>query len=717
MQEIKNTILIRVYILYVCIILFSFIIIGQIIRIQFSQGKYWKERAKEFSVRTQVIKATRGNIYADDGKQLLATSVPIFELRLNASTIVISDDDFSQTVGPLADSLSGLFKDRSSGEYKTLMRKGRRDKRRGGYLLIKKDVLYEQLKRIKKFPKFKTGRNVIGLDIKQYDKRVMPYDLLAKRTIGFNAIVPIKDSITGKYRNDTIYVGLEGYFSKKVKRLTGVNGKGLVRLVAGGERLPLYNDSSIVEPKNGKDIVTTINVDIQEVAQNSLMENLIKNKAEHGCAVLMEVATGQIKAIVNLKRDSVKGKTIFSEAFNYAIGEATDPGSTFKLVSLAVALEDKVVDTNSLFNTDFSKKQFGAKIVSDVHVLAGINTVKSIFEHSSNIGTTAVIWNNYQNNPKKFIDGLYRLNIQKPLGLTIFGEKAPDIKDTKSKWWHTEYSLPSMAFGYEVEITPLQILTFYNAIANNGKMVRPMFVKEIREMGKLEQTFYPTVIKQSVCSKETIGKLRKMMEGVVERGTGKGCFKSSLYKVAGKTGTAQINYVNKNKQKMIYRASFAGYFPADKPKYSCIVVITNPSAGAFYGGAVAAPVFKDIADKVYSALLNNYQEQPKSAKKDFAPVTKVVNNYDIKKINSDFKYPLTGSDIKNDWVIAKVDSTLNLSVNPISKAGDIPNVIGMGLKDAVFTLENSGYKVTFNGKGIVKSAKMIRVKEVKLELS
>ena len=364
----------------------------------------------------------------------------------------------------------------------------------------------------------------------------------------------------------------------------------------------LFNDSTIVEPENGKDVVTTLNMDIQEVAQNSLMANLALNKAEDGCAIVMEVATGQIKAIVNMKRDSSNGKTSFSEALNYAVGRATEPGSTFKLASLLVALEDKVVDTNSRFDTGFKEKKFGSKIVTDAHVLPGTHTVKEIFEHSSNIGTVTVIWNNYHNNPQKFIDGLYKLNIQKPLGLTIFGEKAPDIKNTSSSWWHTQYSLPSMAFGYEVELTPLQILTFYNAVANNGKMVRPMFVKEIREMGKTEEVYRPTVITQQICSKETLGKLRKMLEGVVERGTGKGCFKGSPFKIAGKTGTAQINYVNRKVQKMTYRASFVGYFPAENPKYSCIVVITNPSAGAYYGASVAAPVFKDIADKIYSTL-------------------------------------------------------------------------------------------------------------------
>ena len=395
-----------------------------------------------------------------------------------------------------------------------------------------------------------------------------------------------------------MYAGLEGYYSNENKKLIGENGKRLVRLVAGGERLPIYNDSSIVEPKNGKDIVSTINIDIQEVAQNSLAEALIKNKADHGCAILMEVATGEIKAIVNLKRDSSNGKTSISEYYNYAIGESANPGSTFKLASLLVALEDKVIDTNTRFETGFASKKFGAKTVSDAHPIPGSITVKQIFEKSSNIGTVSAIWNNYHDNPQKFINGLYKLQIQKPLGLAIYGEKAPDIKNLDNKYWHTEYSLPSMAFGYEIELTPLQILTLYNAVANNGKMVRPMFVKEIRDLGKVVEKFYPTSINQSICSIETLGKLRKMMEGVVERGTGKGCFKGAMYTVAGKTGTAQINYVSRGTQKMTYRASFTGYFPADKPKYSCIVVISNPQGREYYGGTVAAPVFKDIADKV-----------------------------------------------------------------------------------------------------------------------
>jgi cell division protein FtsI (penicillin-binding protein 3) len=728
MQEIKRNILARVYILYICVIVFSILIIIQILRIQISQGKYWRERAKLFAIKTEVVKAARGNIYADDGKQLLSTSVPIFELRLNASSGLIKDEDFKKTVGKLADSLSDIFKDRSSGEYKNLMMNARDDKLRGGYLLIKREVLFGQLKRIKKFPKFKSGGNAIGLDIKQSEKRVTPYDLLARRTVGFigTRLKDTRDTVIkgrkirirlAEPAQVPVYAGLEGYFSKVLNKLEGTDGKRLVRLAPGGERLPVYNDSTLIEPKNGKDVITTLNIDLQEVAQNSLMENLIINKADHGCVVLMEVATGAVKAIVNLKRDSTNGKTNFSEAYNYAIGEATEPGSTFKLASLLVALEDKVVDTNTRFATGFAKKQFGAKIVSDAHVLPGINTVKSIFEHSSNIGTVTAIWTNYNQHPEKFIEGLYRLNLQKPLGLTILGEKAPDIKDTKSEYWHTPYSLPSMAFGYEIEVTPLQILTLYNAIANNGKMIRPMFVKEIREMGKTQERYYPTVIKQSICSKETIGKLKKMMEGVVERGTAKEKFKGSLYKVAGKTGTAQINYVNRGKEKMLYRASFVGYFPADKPKYSCIVVITNPSAKAYYGGAVAAPVFKDIADKVYSTLLNNYQNVPKSDKKLLSPIKKAVNNNDLKQVNTKLNYPVLTPEVKNDWILTQLDSTLRLTIDPGVKAGTIPDVTGMGMKDAIYLLENAGYKVTVSGRGIVRSQKLIKPKEVTIVMN
>ena len=733
MQEIKNSILKRIYILYFSVLIFSIIIVFQILRIQLTQGKYWKERAKEFAIKSQVVEATKGNIYADDGKALLATSIPIFELRLNASSGLIKDEDFDKTVDALSDSLATLFKDRSYNEYRLLLMKARKDKRRGGYLLLQKNVSYVQVKRVKKFPKFKSGRIAIAIDIKQEDKRVLPYDLLAKRTIGFIGLrdADHKDTvINGKKRRINfreprkvaVYAGIEGYFSKAMKVLVGEDGKRLVRLAAGGERLPLYNDSSIVEPKNGRDIVTTINVDIQEVAQNSLMENLIKNKAEHGCAILMEVATGEIKAIVNLKRDTIGGKITFSEAYNYAIGEAANPGSTFKLASLMVALEDKVVDTNTRFNTDFSVKKIGAKLVSDAHPIPGMQTVKQIFEKSSNVGTATVIWDKYHDNPQKFIDGLDKLKLRKPMGLDMYGEGYPYIKDLKDPFWRTPYSLPSMAFGYEVELTPLHILTFYNAAANNGRMVRPMFVKEIREMGVTVEKFYPTAISQHICSKETLGKVRSMMEGVVIRGTAKECFKKSLFTIAGKTGTAQINYTSRGVQKMIYRASFVGYFPADKPKYSCIVVITNPSAGAFYGGVVAAPVFKDIADKVYSTLYTNYQaDKPLSKKKKIVAVTKVVNYNDLNKVATELKYPIVKPAGTTVYSILKMDTMLsvnNLNTNITGlKSFIAPNVVGMNLKDAIYELERAGFKVRINGKGAVKSQTVVNQREVKLELS
>ncbi|MCK4639399.1 MAG: penicillin-binding protein 2, partial [Bacteroidales bacterium] len=420
--------------------------------------------------------------------------------------------------------------------------------------------------------------------------RKMPFKELAKRTIGY------------ENKKENLFVGLEGAYSEY---LEGKKGKQLRQRICNGDWKPIQDENEI-EPQNGKDIITTIDINIQDVAENALLEHLKEHKAFQGCAILMEVETGYIKAIANLQYDSSDNK--YKESYNYAFAENVEPGSTFKLASMIAVIEDRKVNLSDTIDTGDGWIVYYNRTMRDAYKIRdGKITCREAFEKSSNVGVSMIIWDAYKKNPEKFVEHLYDMSLNKPLGIEFQGEGHPFIKHPKDKkiWYGT--TLPWMSVGYEISLTPLQILTFYNAVANGGKMVKPMFVKEIRQTGKTIKTFKPVVINKSICSKRTIDTVQSLLEGVVERGTAKS-LNNSIYKIAGKTGTAQIANKNKGYNKGFYNASFVGYFPADDPKYSCIVVVNKPSGGKYYGSSVAAPVFKEIADKVYATQLDIHQQ-------------------------------------------------------------------------------------------------------------
>ena len=682
MKEVKKDILWRVYLVYLVVLVFSFFIIGQVLHIQFGEGDKWKRISDEQTLDTMKVEAIRGNICADDGS-LLATSVPIFDIYWDPQ--VISDDLFEAKSDSLALCLADMFKDKSRHEYKRLLSGARADKKE--YILIHKSSLndensqvsFEKLKKIKSFPIFKLGKNRGGLIVEQNDKRVTPYQTLARRTIG--------------YEREGVFVGLEGAYTK---RLEGINGIKLKKKIAGGIWMPLNENE--IEPQNGSDIITTIDIDVQDVAENSLMKNLILNNADHGCAILMEVSTGYIKAIANLTRTS---EGVYSEKYNYAIGESSEPGSTFKLFSLVAALDDGMVNLDDQVN--IGKMQYYDREMKDSHIHGyGPESVRKAFEESSNVGISQAIFKAYKNNPQRFTDKLYSMRINQPLGLDIGGEAMPVVKNPKSKSW-SRPTLPYMSIGYEVALTPLQILTFYNAIANNGKMVKPLFVKEIQKLGKTAETFNPIVLMDSICSKKTVALAKSLLEGVVENGTGRN-LKNSVYKIAGKTGTAQVAKNNKGYGEeggINYKASFVGYFPADNPKYSCIVVVNNPSKGAYYGGAVAAPVFKQIADRVFATHLDILQKSESVTTKIAIPFVKAANQKDLYAIYEKLDFAALSQSPSAEWVFANVDSKNVLLKEKAFRYGYVPDVTGMGLKDAVYMLEKVGLKVSITGKGKV----------------
>ena len=683
-MEVKKDILWRVYLIYFFICLFGVAIIYKIFIIQFSEGEELRAQAERFSTKFFDIEAVRGNIYDANGS-LLATSLPYFEVGMDVNTEAISKDFFYDNVDSLSVCLANLFKDKTYKDYRKSLVKARKDGDR--WVVLHRNVSYTDLQKMKKFPILRRGKNRGGFVYLQTNKRERPFQFLAARTIG-----KVNENGTGKS------YGLEVAFDSV---LQGKSGQRWMQKIAGNVWRPI-NDDNEIDPEDGDDIVSTIDINVQDVAENSLMNSLKKHGADHGCLVLMEIKTGEIKAIANLKR--TKDST-YAENLNYAVGFATEPGSTFKLPSLVAVMEDFNVSLNEVVDIGNGVCFYSNERVADSHPPEKSKiTVQEVFELSSNVGVTKIISRYYSKNPQKYIDRLYKMNLNEPLNLPIPGEGKPYIKSTDDKSW-SQISLQWISYGYETQITPLQILNFYAAVANDGKMMRPMFVKEIRKRGKAIKIFEPEVINPAICSKATVAKARKMMEGVVTNGTAKS-LKAADYLIAGKTGTAQMGMVN---GKMTYQASFVGYFPADNPKYACIVVVSAPSGDSYYGGAVAGPVFKDVADKVYSTSLEIHKEinhtQPQFALN--APKVKCGYQPDIENVLTTLKVRNDSNDEKADWVSSSNDSlSVSLSTRDheeILKKGIVPNLIGMTAKDVLYLLENNGMRVKLIGSGAVSS--------------
>ena len=683
----RKDILWRIYLLYVFICIFGFAIVFRIVKLQFVEGDMWREKSKSLTTSYINIDASRGSIYSSDGS-LLATSVPIYEIRMDVNADPLTDKVFNDNIDSLSIYLANMFKDKLASQYKIQIKKARKNGER--YHFIKDNVRYSDLKAMRKFPMFRLGKYKGGLISIQKSRRELPFRELAARTIGY-------------VREDVQPVGIEGSYDNQ---LTGVSGKRLMQKIAGGVWMPISNDID-VEPNDGCDIITTIDVNIQDVAEHALMSQLMKNNAGYGCVILMEVKTGQIKAIANLSR---KDTNVYRENYNYAIGSAIEPGSTFKLASYIAAIEDGFIDIDDTVDIENGTHKFLDLVIKYSHEPAKRKiTIKQAFEQSSNVAVAKVIYKYYSKNPQKFIDRLYTMNLNSPLGLEISGEGVPKIKKTSDKDWYGT-TLPSMSRGYELLMTPLQILTFYNAVANGGKMVKPLFVNEVRKNGKPLKIYGTQVINPSICSEQTIEKVKKMMEGVVENGTAKN-LKAASYKIAGKTGTAQIAVGGKYKNgdsKVVYNASFVGYFPAENPRYSCMVLVSAPSNGVFYGNVVAGPIFKEIADKVYSTSLDMHKsiEPDTSYKGVRTPFVKSGNRKDIESLASILGVKIiTNYTANSEWIITNPDkNNVTLTSNKISER-KVPNVIGMGLKDAIYILENSGVQVKVIGSGkIVKQS-------------
>ncbi len=642
----EKNILNRLYFIAGGMFLFALLIAIKLADIQFVEGDTYRELAKKNNTQNFTIPANRGNVYSDDGS-LLASSVPKYNIRFDAVTV--SSEDFKENLVPLSKELGTMF-GKSPSYYQNLLRKARANKNR--YLLIAKNLGYTDYIKVKKMPLFRKGPYKGGVIVEQRTVREHPMGKIGARLVG-----------NEDRENPGYYaVGLEGAFNEE---LSGKDGKRLKQKIAKGQWKPVYDENE-VEPQDGYDVVSTINVNIQDIAHHALLKQLEEYEADHGCVIVMDVQTGEIKAVSNLGRSQDGG---YYERYNYAIWESAEPGSTFKTVAMTVALEHKVIDTSTVVDTKEGKIRLYGRSITDSRKggYGKISAAKAL-EVSSNIGFATLINDAYKDNPKKFTNQVKAWGLDKKVGVTIKGEGMPVIPEEGDALW-SRNALPSISYGYNLEMTPLQILTFYNAIANDGKMVKPHFIKEIRSWNHKVKTTGTTVLHERIASETTINKVQEMLKNIVKRGTGKSLF-SENFSMAGKTGTARTDYGNRDEwnKNPKYVSSFAGYFPAENPKYSCIVVIHKPSTKkGYYGADVTGPVFKRIAQKIFTD----------------SPLKAQVANIDAVDV-------LFQKDFENYY--GKVQKHYK----------KIPNVKGMAGMDAVSLLENMGLKVKIEGNGSVK---------------
>ena len=643
------------------------------------EGEKWRSMGDNNSLQYRTVMPFRGNVYSSDNK-IIAITLPNFEVRFDAVSEAITDVIFKKNVDSLAYGLSTLFKDKTKLEYKKILLKGRKEGKRS--LLIKKEIDYYQMLKLKKFPIFRLGKYKGGLVLTRKYKREKPFGDLAFRTIGEVSLDPDR------------FIGIEAAYNKQ---LAGDTGRILSQKLTGNVWKPISTDNEkpVVD---GADVITTIDSKVQDMAESELMYQLEHiDQANHGCVIVMEVATGAVKAIANLGRQK-NGK--FAEIYNYAIGDAVEPGSVFKLPSLMAAMELGGVTLNTPVNTSSGSISLYGQTFSDAHG-GNFANVKSVFAHSSNVGTIKIINNVFGKNPQSYLEQLNKFGFGKPIGIELSGEGKPRIKSTKDKDW-APVDMSAISIGYSSLVTPLQMLTFYNAVANNGKMMKPMFVTIIKRGLDTLQKFNPIILNKQIASSNTIKMAQEMMEAVVIEGTARKPLEGTIYKVAGKTGTARIAK-NGSYENGSHTASFVGYFPADKPKYSCIVVI-NTDGNQYYGGEIACPIFRRVGDLLYAStddmfpplLVNPDLSQEK------IPANNWGNTEDYKKIYKFIKVPFKGgvSNYSKPALAGNNSVKLeNFSVN--IKRNIMPNLIGLGLRDAVFILDKMEVKTIAKGYGKV----------------
>lgn len=670
----------RLKLLYFGVLILAFFILGQAFKVGVFERDIWIEKNEEVTLKWFTTEATRGNIYSSDGG-LLATSVPIYDLYIDLTVKPLTDEIFNENIDSLGYYLSTTFKDKSQQQYVSELRKARKAGKE--YYSIKRGVSHSDLMKAKNFPIFRLGRYKGGFRYDQRDKRELPYRYIGKQMIG-----KVVDSL-----NKT---GIEGAYDDMLR---GQSGKSLKRKLSGGQWKPVY-DKYDVEPIDGYDVISTIDIRMQDLAEHALLKQLIKHQAESGCVVLMEVETGHVKAIANLTnvRD-----TVYDETYNDAISRSSEPGSTFKLFNMIALMEGGYVKLTDTVDTKGGKVQVGPKLVKDSHEGGyGKITVARGFEVSSNTVIAQVLYKAFKDKPMEYIQRLKQLGIDQKLAIELANEGAPRLNQPGKKGW-SGYSLPSLSMGYEVMMTPLQVLTIYNAVANNGVMMKPKFVKEIRNKQRSVKKIEPEILNPAICSQPTLAMVKSILEGVVENGTATN-LKNAHYKIAGKTGTAKMSSGKDGYEDRNYQASFAGYFPAEKPRYSCIVVVYRPTLGGYYGNVVAGSVFKEIADKIYAQSIDMHDDSSDAVLQLAEIGFPNVKNGFTKDISALLDYFNLKAEYENagQWSTWKSGDNKPI-IKPLHLTEEVvPNVKGMGLRDALFLLESVGLKVKVSGKGTVR---------------
>ena len=680
-MNIKRSIVLRVRVIFILVALAACAIPYKIAVVQLKEGEKWKAKAEQVNFQYREVPATRGNIYAADGS-LLATSLPFYRVAIDPT--VVKDVKFKNGIDSLSRLLSSFYKDKSATAYRRMIQDARTEKKR--FLVLNRTQIgVQEMQLMSKWPIFREGRAGGGVIFEKVEKRYRPFNSLASRTVGF-------------LNEDENGAGIEYSFNNYLK---GTDGKALFQRLSGNVWKPMF-DADDIKPENGYDVFTTLDVNIQDIAETALRRQLTDRDAAFGSVIVMEVKTGHVKAISNLQKN--KSGVGYSESYNYAVGDigSVEPGSTFKLVSMLALLEENKVTPNELIETGNGAHRFYNQTMYDAKYGGyGTITIREAFEKSSNVAISKLVDMHFGSSPSKFMGYVEKVGLAEPMNLQISGEGKPFFKKPGAKNWYGT-SLPWISIGYESKVNPIHTLALYNAVANNGVMMKPLFVKAVGSGNQMVETFEPTVYRKQIASEKTIKQLQALLLGVVENGTAKN-IKNDNYKIAGKTGTAQ-KLVN-GKYTETYYTSFAGYFPADRPKYSMIVVIDSPTGLAAYGGDVSAPVFKEIADRIYALdmELNPVDQTKIFTAENLTSKLPEVGTGKGEELQGIFEQ--LGISAKTpsaeDWIsVAVTDDKINLKINDTEKPV-VPDVSGMPLRDALFILENKGIKVNYNGRGRV----------------
>ncbi len=684
----------RTYLCYFLILLVGVAIIVKIIIVQAKDSKELQDMAEKREYRVETLEASRGIIFSSDD-QVMAISVPYYDVFFDYQAV--DSTVLAENIDSLCIQMAQLFPKRNPAEWKEFFAIGMAKKSR--YYKIGLNVTQAELRQMQQFVIFNRGIYQGGLITQKKIKREHPYKDLAGLMLGM------------ANEEKGYYFGLEGAYNDYLK---GQDGRRLVRRIHHGGWIPVNSDDD-VDAQNGDDIITTFDIKLQDIVENALRNTLTENKAEQGCAILMDVETGYVKALANLRLNHETN--VYEESYNVALAERYEPGSVFKIASMVVLLSQKDVNLDDKVNIGTGPIKFSNRTMKDDHSFAqgGICTVQEVIEQSSNKGTAVLINKNYATHPEKYVEGLYALGLNKKIGTGINGEAQPVIKhpDDKTKdgrkLW-SKVSLPWMSIGYEVNVTPMHLITLYNAIANGGRMMKPQFVTEIRRGSQTVKEFEPIVLNECIAGPEAIQKLRTMLEGVVIRGTAKRQFQGCVVNVAGKTGTAQYYdrvqgyaYHEPGIGRKLYNTTFVGYFPAEKPRYSCIVMVSRARGRFWAAGSVSAPGFREIAEKVYAMRIGTHEDDT------LAPVSPVSNEPIIVRHSKEASYlngidnPFNDYAINGDWVTVQKTENGETDLRTAQLQPNlVPNLVGMDITDAVYLLENMGVKTEFTGQGTVK---------------